>query len=280
MLVLLFALGVASAARKTQQKKRLRKPPVRHVRVQRKPAAISKKPAPLSKKPAPISKKPAPVPTLPPAYFKTPDDATETAAFRYGQLTRTACETELKKRNIPFKREVARGVVAPVRLEGPLQGIFFRGEGTDRERAVSPHEIVDCRLVLALDDSTATLRAHDVTEVRHFSLYRLPPPSWPAAQPATRHLGGLAIDMGRFIKKDGSVLDVDRHFHGAIDAKVCGAGAAPRPATPEAVELRALLCKLVDLRIFNVVLTPNYNAPHKNHFHMEITVGKRWFLLH
>jgi hypothetical protein len=214
------------------------------------------------------------------AYLETPSDMTDTPAYRHGQLSRAECEAELKKRRIPFRRETARGVMAPVRLTGAVGGVLFRGEGTDQERARSPHEIVDCRLVLSLDDAAETLREHDVVEVRHFSMYRLPPSSWPSRKPAQRHLGAVAIDAGRFIRKDGSVLDVDRHFHGALGAKTCGPGAAPRPATPEAVELRAILCKLVARRLFNVVLTPNYNPPHKNHFHLEVTAGKRWFLVH
>ncbi|MFO0579442.1 MAG: extensin family protein [Polyangia bacterium] len=213
-------------------------------------------------------------------YLETPSDITSTAAYRYGQIGKVECEAELKRRQIPFKREPARGVFAGVRLTGPLRGVLFRGEGTDQERARSPHEIVSCRLVLALYDAAETLLAHDIAEVRHYSMYRLPPESWPWARPAERHLGGVAIDAGRFIKKDGSVLDVDKHFHGAIGARTCGPGAAPRPATAQALELRKLLCELVARRLFNVVLTPNYNAPHKNHFHLEVTSGKRWFLVH
>lgn len=215
-----------------------------------------------------------------PNYFELPSDATETPAYRYAQLSRSQCEAELKARQISFKRESARGVLAPIRLTGPLSGIFFRGEGTDESRAHSPHEIVDCRLVLALHDSTEILREHDVVEVRHYSMYRLPEPSWPRNKPADRHMGAVAIDAGKFFKKDGSVLDVDRHFHGRIGAKTCGAGAAPRPATAESLELRKLLCKLVERRLFTVVLTPNYNVPHKNHFHLEVAAGKKWFLVH
>lgn len=216
----------------------------------------------------------------PTPYLDTSGDITSTAAYRYGQLSRTECEAELKKRHLPFRRDSARGVLAPVRLSGPLHGVLFQGEGTDKTRAQSPHEIVDCRLVLALADSVETLRKHDIVEVRHYSMYRLPEPSWPRGQQATRHLGAMAIDAGFFIKKNGSILDVDRHFHGAIGAKTCGPGAAPRPATREALELRALLCELVSRRLFNVVLTPNYNAPHKNHFHLEVSAGKKWFLVH
>ena len=216
----------------------------------------------------------------PKSHFEVPSNIDDTPAYRYAQLSRAQCEAELKRRDIPFKRVSARGVLAPVRLDGAIKGIWFRGEGTDSERAKSPHEIVDCRLVLALDDSTETLAEHGIVEVRHFSMYRLPPASWPGSRPAVGHLGALGFDAGRFIKKDGRVLDVDRDFHGAIGAKTCGPGAAPRRATAEAKELRSLLCKLVARRLFTTVLTPNYNRPHKNHFHLEVAAGKRWFLVH
>ncbi|HEY0990404.1 MAG TPA: extensin family protein, partial [Kofleriaceae bacterium] len=63
-------------------------------------------------------------------------------------------------------------------------------------------------------------------------------------------------------------------------AKTCGEGAGPHPATDAALALRAILCETVDARLFNVVLTPNYNRPHKNHFHLEVTAGVSWFLVH
>jgi len=214
------------------------------------------------------------------AYLETPADSESTAAYRYAQLSAAACERELRARTISFQRERARGVLAPLRISGPLNGVYFRGEGTDASRAQSPHEILDCRLVLALFDCAEILKRHDIVEVRHFSMYRLPPPSWPRGQVAQRHLGALAIDAGRFLKKDGGVLDVDRDFHGAIGAKTCGPNARPRPATPSAIELRNILCEIVTKRLFQVVLTPNYNPPHKNHFHLELTAGKRWFLVH
>lgn len=217
--------------------------------------------------------------TLPP-YLQLPADIESTPAYRYAQLSRSACEAELARRHIATQPARALGVLAPRRLIGPLNGVYFRGEGTDETRAQSPHEIVDCRLVLALFDMAAILKRHQIVEVRHFSMYRLPPPSWPRSRVADRHLGALAIDAGRFIQQDGHVLDVDQHFHGAIGAKTCGPGATPRPATAQALALRAVLCEIVAQRLFNVVLTPNYNEPHKNHFHLEVTAGKRWLLVH
>jgi len=214
-----------------------------------------------------------------PSRLEMPADVTSLPAYRYGQLSRAGCERELANRKIHFRRETARGVLAPVRLEGALRGIRFRGDLAERERATSPYEIADCRLVLALDDFAAILARHDIVEVRHYSMYR-PDKALAAGTVGKRHSGALAFDAGRFIDKDGKELVVDRDFHGAIDAKTCGDGAAPESATAEALELRAILCEAVDAHLFNVVLTPNYNQPHHNHLHLEVTPGVKWFLVH
>ncbi|HZJ66228.1 MAG TPA: extensin family protein [Kofleriaceae bacterium] len=211
-------------------------------------------------------------------HMTTPGDAEATPAVHYGQLSQADCEAELGARHVDFIRETASSVLAPVRLTGPLHGVVFRSDARDSVRATSPYEIADCRLVLALDDFAQILARHDIVEVRHYSMYR--PQKSSDGAIGTRHPGALAIDAGRFIDRSGVELDVDRDFHGAIDAKTCGEGAGPHPATDAALALRAILCETVDARLFNVVLTPNYNRPHKNHFHLEVTAGVSWFLVH
>ena len=97
-----------------------------------------------------------------------PPNVTQTPAARYGNLDRTACEAELTARHIPFSSvATARGVLAPVRLSGPLHGVAYHSTLPVRQRASSPYEILDCRLVLALDDFSAILAKHDVVEVVH-----------------------------------------------------------------------------------------------------------------
>jgi hypothetical protein len=212
-------------------------------------------------------------------HLTTPRDAAATPAYRYAQLSQDDCEAELGSRHIDFIRETASAVQEPVRLTGALHGVVFRINGSDQGRRTSPYEIADCRLVLALDDFAQILASHDIVEVRHYSIYR-PPRNWPDGAIGKRHDGALAIDAGRFIDRAGTTLDVDKDFHGAIGAKTCGDGAAPRPVTDAARTLRAILCEAVERRLFNVVLTPNYNRPHKNHFHLELTAGVTWFLVH
>ncbi|HET9626951.1 MAG TPA: hypothetical protein VFP84_36580 [Kofleriaceae bacterium] len=213
------------------------------------------------------------------AHISSPSDAADTPAVRYGALSQDDCEAALRDRNIDFVREDAVGVLAPVRVAGPLHGVTFRTDGKEDVRATSPYEIADCRLVLALDDFAEILAAHDIVEVRHYSMYR-PPHGWPDDKIGGQHNGALALDAGRFIDKAGHTLDVLHDFHGRIGGKTCGDGAGPHPATPDAVALREILCEAVDRHLFNVVLTPNYNRPHRNHFHLEVMSGARWFLVH
>ena len=208
-----------------------------------------------------------------------PADPTATPAYRYGNLQPATCIHELRQREIPFALEApSLGVLAPVRITGPIRGITFRTNQPAELRATSRWEIADCRLVLALDDFAQILVRHDIVEVRHYSMWR-PPRSWPEGKLALQHAGAVAIDTGRFLGRDGGVLDVDDDFHGRIGAKTCGDGARPRKVTPASTKLRAILCETVDAGIFNIVLTPNFNRPHKNHFHLEIT-GATWFLVH
>jgi Extensin-like protein C-terminus len=99
------------------------------------------------------------------------------------------------------------------------------------------------------------------------------------APPGTRHPAGLAIDVGLLHKRDGRWLSVAKQFHGHIGDKTCGDGAHV-PEDPDARELRSLVCESADLGVFTYVLTPDYNAAHVDHFHMEIKPGVRWFLYH
>jgi hypothetical protein len=201
-------------------------------------------------------------------------------ARRYAGLDRSPCEAQLAQRGIAFVRvEEAKGVLAPVRLSGPLHGVSFHSGVPPAQRASSPWEIVDCRLALALDDFALQLSAHDIVDVLHFSIYRPPSAEWPADRIASRHPGALAIDAASFTKKDGSKLDVEHDFHGHIGAATCGSSASPSPATDEAIELRQIFCDAADAKLFNVALTPDYNWAHRNHFHLEVAAGAKWSMV-
>ena len=199
-------------------------------------------------------------------------------ALVYGAMTGAQCEAELKKRGVPFTTVAsALGVDHPIRLTGKLHGVDVHG--LEKNTATSVYEIADCRLALALDDLAELLAEHDVVEAIHFSIYRPEKSKKPGQKPRSQHAGALAIDLGAMVKQDGTRLSVQLDWHGAIGAKSCGAGTGPWPKTKPGVELREILCAAYERHLFNVVLTPNFNKPHYNHFHLEVTRGVKWFLL-
>lgn len=208
------------------------------------------------------------------------------ASTRYAAMDGPACTAELVRRGVTFTLVAeAPGVRAPVRIPGGVGGVVYRTEAPAHVRDSSPYDVFDCRLVLALFDWSRLLRAHDIEEVRIFSAWR-PGKKVEADTHATRHQGGLAVDVARLGKrlttgeKERTWLDVKRDFHGRVGAPVCGAGAAPPlPATSEARELRSIACEAADSHVFTAILTPNYDRAHHNHLHLEITPDVRWHLV-
>jgi hypothetical protein len=203
-------------------------------------------------------------------------------ALRYGSLSPSVCEAELSRRKVPFKRaEPTRGVRSPVRLQGPLHGVMIHSEIAEKKRAKAPFEIFDCRLVLALDDFTAMVAEKGVVEILHMSAFRSSKQRGCTSKFSNKqHCGALAVDVGTFVKSDGTKLVVDRDFNGRIGQATCVPGTGPKPRTAEAEELWGYVCASAARALFNVELTPNFNREHHNHLHLEVTPGVDWMLIH
>lgn len=216
------------------------------------------------------------------------DDATDSAggiaigkapASRYGKMSTRACLAEVKKRKLPVVvlGEV-RGVPIPVRITGALHGVRVHSGLPKSQWASSPYEIVDCRLALAIDDFTALLAKHDVVELVHMSAYRPPPKRWPVGKPGKRHGAGMALDAAIFVKKDGSKLVVEKNFKGHRRSAPCPTKVPSKThQSSETQELRSIFCEARETGLFHVMLTPNFNWAHRNHFHLEVAANPRWF---
>jgi hypothetical protein len=245
-----------------------------------------KKPAPLAGKAAPslakTSKPSAPARPRDNAYLEVPERAfaESTLAFRYANLSDQEALDELGRRAIAWAPATPPfpGVRTPIRLTGPLRGVHIHSTVPPAERATSPFEILDARLALALDDFCVLLARHDVVELVHYTMYRPPGASPSASQHQTRHPGGLAIDLGALRKRDGSWLAVGPHWPSNIGAKTCGEGAIEHFAR-EARELSSIVCEATDERLFHFALTPDFDAAHADHVHLEIKPATRWFIV-
>jgi hypothetical protein len=191
-------------------------------------------------------------------------------ASRWVGLSPQQCLAELGRRKLGVTRYrgAAVGVATPVRVTGPIDGVRFITPG-----AKSPYGILDCRLALALSDFAALLKRHDIVEVRVDNMYR-PHAHLPGKSKPSQHSFGLAIDMTRLKRADGSEWVIERDFQGALGEPVCGAGARARPElSADASALRDFICDVARSGLFHHILTPNHDAAHHDHFHLDIARG-------
>ncbi len=211
--------------------------------------------------------------SIPPKEFSLFDLPKDTPLLGYAALDREACETELRKRAIGFTRaEETAGVRAPIRLSTPLHGVSFHSLFPPAQRAKSRADLIDCRLALALDDFAVSLASRGIVEVIQLSAYRTKAEyGCTVKYPGEQHCAALAIDVATFVKRDGTRIVVERDFHGAIGSLTCGTGVPPKN------ELWDMACAAAG-KYFQVVLTPNWNAEHKNHLHLELSVHD-WVLV-
>ncbi len=90
-------------------------------------------------------------------------------ASKYARLDARGCRAEIERRALPVRPEASAqaGVLAPVRVEGAMNGVALRAPGPG-----SKHGVLDCRLALLLDDWTKALREVGVTGVVIDNAYR------------------------------------------------------------------------------------------------------------
>lgn len=199
---------------------------------------------------------------------------------RIGLLSATECFAELDRAAVRYQRLAAPvpGIAIPIRLAGPVGGVLYRGSARSEDAVTT---LLDCRLARVLVEFSAILRALGVVEVVHYSMHRPGTKGRPVGEGGrTGHNGGLAIDAASFRRVDGTWLNIFKQFRGRRRAPVCGPTAAAGP-TPAARVLRDIVCRADEQRLFHVVLTPNHDRAHRNHYHLEVRPdGVRWFVLH
>jgi hypothetical protein len=227
---------------------------------------------------APSPSEPQPVfapPTDEPAFraaFASGETGAQRVSKRIANASPSQCRAELKRRklSVTFVGGNVAGVAMPVRLSAELGGVRFLAPGKK-----SVYGIVDCRLVIVLDELAALLAPQGVVAVHVDNMYR-PRSRLPGSRKKSQHAYGLAIDIYGFTMADGTTLVVERDFGGAIGVTPCGPDAnLARDAAAAAVALRNLTCSIARSRLFNHLLSPNYDAAHRNHLHADIRRGGR-----
>ncbi len=75
------------------------------------------------------------------------------------------------------------------------------------------------------------------------------------------------------------MLVVERDWQGAIGSPPCGPGSTLGEPTDEAIRLRNLVCAIAATKLFDTILTPNYDLAHHDHVHFDLRRDARAVIL-
>ncbi len=164
---------------------------------------------------------------------------------------------------------VSQGIADPVTVTMPLNGMPFRYTGSTTPRTKT---LMDCTLAKSLAEAAPIWKAHDVVEVADYGIYNYrciggtgTPPNCPSGM--SQHAYAKAIDLVAFKTRDGATYTVETDFVIDPDGKTCTAATEPG----KDAWLHQVICELKAHDVWNIVLTPNYNADHRDHFHVDLT---------
>jgi hypothetical protein len=162
-----------------------------------------------------------------------------------------------------------RGVPDPVTVKMPIVGVPYRYVSNTKPRTTM---LADCSLILSLAKAAPILREHNVAEVADIGIYnyRCIGGGQPPGCTLSQHAQAKAIDIAGVTDKDGTYFNVTTDWIiDAAPAKTCDAATEPGKDT----YLHQLICALKAAKVWNIVLTPNYNGDHRDHFHVDLTAG-------
>jgi hypothetical protein len=210
------------------------------------------------------------------------------------RLTKKQCFDRLDKEGVTYTKPgfETPTVGAPLFLTGPVGGVEFKPRWPQSENI---NAVMDCHLALALVEVANQARAIGVKEIQFYSTYRpinAPPKTCKkgkagercrrlkkaykkAKKKPSQHRAALAIDMRWLITNRDETIDVLTHFDRRSGTPPCEYDAS----TYFGRLLQSFACEIYRERIFNVMLTPNANKAHRNHFHFDITPNAKWYII-
>jgi hypothetical protein len=166
---------------------------------------------------------------------------------------RHACLERLDALRVPY-REAKRkpGIDIPVEVTGPIGDVSFK---TWHKKPL----VLDCSLVYSLAMASRYLVEAGLTEAFYSSAYQRR--TIRGTNRPSKHGYGLAIDIHEL----GGLRVADDFEQGLGDGMDC-IGA---PLTEAGSKLRTVLCRMERSGLFRLVLSPDYDEDHWNHFHVE-----------
>lgn len=168
------------------------------------------------------------------------------------------CVAELDARHVAWKKAARPGVAHAVEVTGPLGGVVLASDDQPL--------VIDCSLAVSLDEAGRYMKALGIERATFSSAYSRR--NVRGTNHPSKHSFGLAIDVHTFTGPDLGTLRVDRDYEQGLGDEVDCVGA---PLTQGGAVLKVLQCQLVRSGLFHLVLSPDYDDAHHDHFHLEAT---------
>jgi hypothetical protein len=170
------------------------------------------------------------------------------------------CYGELERRGVAFQRVKRTGIVRGVEITGPLGGVQWS--------ALDRTLVIDCSLAVSLDEAGRYLRELGVEKALFSSAYSRR--NVRGTNRPSKHSYGLAVDVHAFAAGALGTLAVAKDYEQGLGDDVDCVG---QPLTQGGAVLKILQCQLVRSGLFRLVLSPDYDDAHHDHFHLE---AKPW----
>jgi hypothetical protein len=158
------------------------------------------------------------------------------------------------------------GIADPITVTLPLNGVAYRYSGNTTQRKTL---YGDCTLMKSLAQAAPIVRAHDVTEIVDIGIYNyrcIDQTKTPPNCTMSQHAYAKAIDIAELVTSDGTHYSVLNDW--VIDTT---ATCTAETSGDKDSFLHTVICALKADAVWNIVLTPNYNDAHRNHFHVDLT---------
>ena len=168
------------------------------------------------------------------------------------------CLAELDARHVAWKHASRPGIAIAVQLTGTIGGIQLTSEDQPL--------VIDCSLAVSLDEAGKYMRALGIEKATFSSAYSRR--NVRGTNHPSKHSYGLAIDVHTFSGPDLGTLRVDRDYEQGLGDEINCVG---EPLTQGGAALKILQCQLVRSGLFYLVLSPDYDDAHHDHFHLEVT---------
>lgn len=171
--------------------------------------------------------------------------------------TAASCLAELDARRIGYTVTTRKGIANAVEITSPLGGITYASDGQTL--------VLDCSLAISLDEAGSYLTALGFTQAYFSGAYSRR--NVRGTNRPSKHSFGLAIDVHRYTGAQLGTVRVDRDFEQGLGDQLDCIGL---PLTEAGAALKIAQCQFVNSGLFSLVLSPDYDDAHYDHFHLEV----------